>query len=1005
MPKKVESFEIWAEKYRPKTFEEIINQEHVVDRVRAFVKEKNIPHMLFAGPAGTGKCVERNTPILTKKGVVKAIDVRKEDLVASLSTEGRIVWRKVKNVVKRKDLVFKVKTKRGNEVKVTAEHPFLVLRNGLPAWVKAKEIKPGDYIATPKSIRLKFDPKQLDFKQLNNLWAKINGKVKLSVSYLYAGVKKQIVKLLLQNEKLKVKEICKLLKAKRKTVQWALSELARDAIVERTNRGTYKLKKKFIFTNTVPLSLLSNLKKVEYVALRSNEKFSCWIKLFADDGNFYEWLGYLLSDGRIEKSRISFFNKNKRLLKRFYNLTKQIFGIKPILDLKKNAIIIRKAGTIRIILQRLFEVYVGKKKSYNIVVPQHLYCKEKSIISRFIRAYFDGDGCFYRNCVEIYSNSRKILAGIKILLLRFGINSTIRRKAKSYRLVISGSENLKLFASEIGSLTKKIKPKGRDLKSANTVPFASYPAKYIMKKLNVKLKDIGRKSEIEYVFERGKASWLKVKKIYTKIIKLSRRKLLALFNLLKKLELISVSGKDEINEWIKQILEFLKSREVRKKVEKLSGIRSDRLAEYSEGKRKPSLTNFCRLLNALSMLELVPANFYKRFMLLQSLLELIKEFKELTGLSYSQIVSHSILPSTLAFEVRKGTLSLSSIRGYPQLANRMKLIIKSILYDQQLLNYLELLDFMIKAEIFWDKVEKIEEVGKREVVDFEISDSHNFIGGSGFFVLHNTTTALVIARSLYGETWKQNILELNASDARGIDVIRGRVKDFARTKAIGEIPFKLIILDEADALTNEAQQALRRTMEDFADITRFILICNFSSKIIDPIQSRCVVFRFKAMDESHVKEFINRIVKKEKLKIDQKGIRAIIEIAEGDLRKVSNLLQASAALTSKITEDVVYEVASLAKPTDIREMINYAMKGNFVKAREKLFDLLLKQGLAGEDIVRQIHREIYKLDIPEEKKIQLIEKVGEFEFRISEGGDPLVQLAALLAHFALVGKK
>ncbi len=268
-----------------------------------------------------------------------------------------------------------------------------------------------------------------------------------------------------------------------------------------------------------------------------------------------------------------------------------------------------------------------------------------------------------------------------------------------------------------------------------------------------------------------------------------------------------------------------------------------------------------------------------------------------------------------------------------------------------------------------------------------------------------TTTALVIARSLYGDAWRQNILELNASDSRGIDVIRGRVKDFARTKAIGEVPFKLIVLDEADALTNEAQQALRRTMEDFSDITRFILICNYSSKIIDPIQSRCVVFRFKAMDESHVRKFVERIVKSEKLKIDEKAIKAVIEIAEGDLRRVSNLLQAASALSTKITEDVVYEVASLAKPKDVREMVETSLKGSFQKAREKLISLLIKQGLAGEDIVRQIHKEILKLDIPDEKKIELIEKTGEIEYRISEGGDPLVQLSALLAFFSLKGKK
>ncbi|MEM5843225.1 MAG: replication factor C small subunit [Candidatus Aenigmatarchaeota archaeon] len=270
-----------------------------------------------------------------------------------------------------------------------------------------------------------------------------------------------------------------------------------------------------------------------------------------------------------------------------------------------------------------------------------------------------------------------------------------------------------------------------------------------------------------------------------------------------------------------------------------------------------------------------------------------------------------------------------------------------------------------------------------------------------------TTLALIIAKELYGESWKANVLELNASDERGIDVIRGKVKEFARTKAIGDVPFKIIIMDEADALTQEAQQALRRTMEDFSSITRFILCCNYSSKIIEPIQSRCAVFRFKALPEKAQKEFIDRIVKGEKIEIDEKAIEAIINIAEGDLRKVANLLQAAASITKKITADVIYEVASLAKPKEIEEMLNLALSGiteNFQKAREKLISFIIKEGLAGEDLIKEIYRQALKLNVPDEKKIEIIEKIGEYEFRISEGGDALIQLTALLAQIALIGK-
>lgn len=268
-----------------------------------------------------------------------------------------------------------------------------------------------------------------------------------------------------------------------------------------------------------------------------------------------------------------------------------------------------------------------------------------------------------------------------------------------------------------------------------------------------------------------------------------------------------------------------------------------------------------------------------------------------------------------------------------------------------------------------------------------------------------TTMALALSSELYGKNWKQNILSLNASDERGIDVIRGKVKDFARTRSIGDVNFRIVLLDEADALTQEAQQALRRTMEAFTSVSRFILIGNYSSKIIEPIQSRCAVFRFKALNDADIKKFIERIVEGEKLKISDDAVQAIIYLAEGDLRKVANLLQSSASLSEKITEDVVYNVASQAKPNDVKIMLDNALKGKFEDARKNLQNMLLRQGLAGSDVIKEIHRQVYSLEISEQNKVHLIEKIGDCEFRLSEGSSDLIQLEALLAQFLVVGKK
>ncbi|WP_297552071.1 replication factor C small subunit [Thermococcus sp.] len=268
-----------------------------------------------------------------------------------------------------------------------------------------------------------------------------------------------------------------------------------------------------------------------------------------------------------------------------------------------------------------------------------------------------------------------------------------------------------------------------------------------------------------------------------------------------------------------------------------------------------------------------------------------------------------------------------------------------------------------------------------------------------------TTAALALARELFGENWRHNFLELNASDERGINVIREKVKEFARTKPIGGASFKIIFLDEADALTQDAQQALRRTMEMFSNNVRFILSCNYSSKIIEPIQSRCAIFRFRPLNDEDIAKRIRYIAEQEGLELTEEGLQAILYVAEGDLRRAINVLQAAAALDKKITDENVFLVASRARPEDVREMMTLALEGNFLKARDKLRDILLKQGLSGEDVLIQMHKEVFNLPIPEDKKVALADKIGEYNFRLVEGANEMIQLEALLAQFTIMGDK
>ncbi|PIZ80712.1 replication factor C small subunit [Candidatus Pacearchaeota archaeon CG_4_10_14_0_2_um_filter_35_33] len=275
-----------------------------------------------------------------------------------------------------------------------------------------------------------------------------------------------------------------------------------------------------------------------------------------------------------------------------------------------------------------------------------------------------------------------------------------------------------------------------------------------------------------------------------------------------------------------------------------------------------------------------------------------------------------------------------------------------------------------------------------------------FAGPAG---IGKSTLALIIVKELFGPSWKENYLELNASDERGIDVVRQKVKDFARTKALGKVPFKVIFLDEADALTREAQQALRRTMENYTNTCRFIMSCNYSSKIIDPIQSRCVVFRFKLLEKKDVTFVIKKIAEQENLKLSEDAIETLYESSEGDCRKAINLLQATASISPDINGEMISLIVSKSKPKDIKVVLDYALSGDFVKAKEKLLDVMLTESIAGTDIIKAIQKEIWGLEIEPEIKVKLTEKTGETEFRIVEGSDEFVQLESLLASFVLAG--
>ncbi len=300
-----------------------------------------------------------------------------------------------------------------------------------------------------------------------------------------------------------------------------------------------------------------------------------------------------------------------------------------------------------------------------------------------------------------------------------------------------------------------------------------------------------------------------------------------------------------------------------------------------------------------------------------------------------------------------------------------------------------------------DIVDQEEIIGSLESLLKNLSEMPHllFSGSAG---VGKTSTALCIARQILGDYLNDNVLELNASDERGINMVREKVKKFSNYAAFTDIPFKIIILDEADEMTSDAQTALRRTIEDASKICRFILIANNISKIIKPIQSRCAVFKFTAIPEKDVISRLKMISKAEKIKADDQGLKAINDYSEGDLRHSINIMQATASL-GDITEANVKASAGLTKTKDVDGVLKLAIDGKTSQAREQMIELIKVYGMSESDFLKYINSAVFKTKT--EHLSEILEIIAKYDYRILVGANPEIQLSAMLAELGKFGKK
>lgn len=264
-----------------------------------------------------------------------------------------------------------------------------------------------------------------------------------------------------------------------------------------------------------------------------------------------------------------------------------------------------------------------------------------------------------------------------------------------------------------------------------------------------------------------------------------------------------------------------------------------------------------------------------------------------------------------------------------------------------------------------------------------------------------TSTVLAIAAKLYGAHAHNMVLELNASDDRGIGVVRQEIQDFASTKSVFCRNFKLIVLDECDAMTKDAQFALRRVIEKYARNARFCLICNHVSKIIPALQSRCTRFRFPPLPQEFVQRRVREICDLEGIDVDPTGTEAVCKLGRGDMRQTLNILQSTFMAHGHIDEEAAYLCTGNPTPQQIEQIVTWLLNDSMSVAYEKLHAQQIERGFALVDIIREMHTWIFAIDLPAQARQGLVVALADIEYNLSVGTNPRLQLAAVVGAFAV----
>ncbi len=1196
--------EIWIEKYRPQSLADVVGHEAVTDRLQRYIEQQDLPHLLFAGPAGTGKCVAGGTPVLTNGGVERIENVVGDgdgfadpdgDLeVATFDGgDGFEFVTPSKVFGKRADELVRVSTRDGNESTVTPEHRLLVVDGDGLSWTRAERLRPGDRIARPLETPLpegdghvgwleKLDGDRV-FVHVTEEFA---ARHEIPASQDNVGAKREVL------EGVRVgrtdEEIAGRTGVPEKTVQ-DYRRRAAEADLDATSTVC-----SLSYLRSLDASdetLHEHVERIQYVSPNNSRSRPVEPprELTAELATL---LGLALSEARIDRSRIKFYNTDEKLLEAFSEAAREAFGVDPKRGEQKG-VPYRAIDNRTVVhyLRRCFAVLddggaVGSRIVRAPAEPRRA----------FLRAVFDAEGHVTEDgTVELTQKDENVVTLLSYLLAGEGVPTRRKTERKAatngtgerreyHVLYVSSASALSRFEERVGFRlpTKAERLAANAARDPNpnhdTMPVQSAVSD-LCDALYLPTDDLltgtlnpetpGRENYLADVERVLDAATEKVE-LAQEALETVRR-LEADLSRIEALPAAWVGGRDR-----------LEPISVRRELSDETGIRSDRLLEYSDGRRTPERQRATVLLEETDVLEASPD--------VEELQTNLRATIERLGVPYNHVAEGTDIRGTDVINLLENDdHSLSTTTRFRTVAERVREVAAGMC-SQAVLEDLRALDVLARGELYFDEVRSVDVLEEsRRVYDLTVPESRNYVAGSVPTVMHNTTSAVAIAREIYGEEWQEHFLELNASDQRGIDVVRDRIKGFARS-SFGGYDHRIIFLDEADALcvppgtevvtgypsspeikkieevaeegepipsvdfetneiqsdrgklvdsgvadffeleladgrsvlaslthpffvvgengklvekelrelapgneiadfkneigvsrcetcedwtagrfcsvdckneghgrerrsefdpavvsdggrravetveirsiehshrgkaynismegtpnfmlangilthnTSDAQSALRRTMEQFSDNARFVLSCNYSSQIIDPIQSRCAVFRFSPLGDEAVAAQTRAIAEAEGIELTDDGLDALVYAADGDMRKAINGLQAAAVMDETVDEEAVYTITSTARPEEIQEMVEQALDGDFTGARAQLDTLLTDVGIAGGDIIDQLHRSVWEFDLSEREAVRLMERVGEADYRITAGANEQVQLEALLASLAL----